>query len=1360
MDAVTNTYIMKMWFDSHLFEEGWEKMEEELRILTFGSLTIWKGGQVMTGLASRKAELLLVYLASQRRACARELLAELLWQDRSQSQAQANLRVVLSSFRKHLGEFVQIDRNLVGLKPGVRVWLDAGEIEAAMSAARGQAGLIPPETVDQIKRAVDLYKGKFLFGLYVPDARELEMWIEKERQHLHDMVVGALGLLADNFLQSGEYQAGVAFATRLVEMDPLSDAGQRQLMRLLALSGQRGAALSQYERFKLLLFQELNVDPEAETTRLQRQIQAGELLALVGRKLVKHPAVVHLPAYLQSERADATPPSVFVGRELELENLEAGLHEAIAGVGRLRFVIGSPGQGKTLLMEEFARRATATHHDLLMVRGGCSAFCGAGDSYLPFRDVLAMLTGDLVQKFSAGLINLEQARRLWKALPVTLLAIQERGPDLVGVLVPGNELYTRAALALDGQPDRLEHLTKLVQRDPPAPGELKLAAIFDEYLNVLCNLAQQHPLLVLLDDLQWADTASINLLFHIGRRIQAGRILLIASYRAEEVVLAEDDRGGMLARALAEFKRQYGDIWIDLGTATERHGRAFVDAYLDTEHNRLAEPFRKALFEHTGGHPLFTVELCRSLQERGILVRDPDHHWQVQGVLNWNDLPARVEGVVEARLGRLDEDQRAALLAAAVEGEEFTLQVVAEVCGKDEHWMLRQVSAEAGQANRLVREIGVSTINGRRLYHYRFSHGLYRDYLYQHLDGINRQWLHGQVGAALERFYADKADMIATRLGWHYREAGEIEKAIHYLLLAGDQAHARYAYTEAILFYQQAVNLLKESADYNRAARSLLKMGLTYHINLEFDRSRQAYTEGFRLWQRYASIQFASPILPAPHALRIALSVPAVLDKLSNTSFSMFIIYPQICSGLVAYNPDFGIAPDGALSWEIMDDGKKYIFHLREDAAWSDGVPVTAGDYVYAWKQTLNPDLQADGAILFYDLKGAKAYHQGRGSQKDVGVWAIDRFTLAAELEYPVGYFLNLLAYYLTFPMPEHINAASGECWLRPGALVSNGPYKIDVWSPGERMLLSRNLYYQGQFTGNVESVEIREYQDAFEQLRAYDADRLEILNLWFFSQMDILRQKYNRPVEYIELPRSGTTFLVFQSGKKPFDDLRVRQAFAHSIDKEVMINKSLPIFLPGMGGLVPPGLLGHSPGISLEYDPEEARRLLAEAGYPGGSNFPEVMILEADYPNLRLLVDALCRQWRQVLGVDVRQEFVSIKDPFFIEGKFHILSVSFTPGYPDCDHIFRAEIDDRFCKATGWQNETYDRLVQAARRELDQQARLAIYKQAEQILIHDAIVVPICYSIVPALIKPWVKRFPVSINGWEQWQHVVIEAH
>ena len=519
-------------------------------------------------------------------------------------------------------------------------------------------------------------------------------------------------------------------------------------------------------------------------------------------------------------------PTPFVAREGELQAIDTYLERALAGQGQVCFVVGEAGSGKTTLLDAFVRCALEDHPDLVAAIGQCDAQTGMGDAYLPFREILAQLTGDVEPKVAQGVISEENANRLRKLLRVSGQALAEVGPDLIGVFIPFAGLATRAVAFLAeraGWLDKLEQLAGRHQADEPTGRSgIEQEHILEQYTNVLRRLAEKQPLLLVLDDLHWTDAGSASLLFRLGRRLEGRRILVVGTYRPAEVDLGRAGQRHPLAEVLAEIKRYRGEVTVDLAQ-TAAEGRAFVEAFLDAEPNVLDAAFREALFHHTGGQPLFTVELLRYLQERGDLTQDAQGRWVAPAQLEWPHLPARVEGVIEERIGRLAEELRQTLTVASVEGEDFTAEVVARVQAVQARELVRRLSGELERQHRLVQAEGLQRVGGQRLSRYRFQHNLFQRYLYDELDEGERSYLHEDVGMALEALYGDQRDAIVVQLARHFAEAGIADKAAVYLRQAGDQAATRYAHVEALDYYGRALELTPEQAAEERYALLLAR---------------------------------------------------------------------------------------------------------------------------------------------------------------------------------------------------------------------------------------------------------------------------------------------------------------------------------------------------------------------------------------------------------------------------------------------------------------------------------------------------------------------------------------------------------
>jgi hypothetical protein len=333
---------------------------------------------------------------------------------------------------------------------------------------------------------------------------------------------------------------------------------------------------------------------------------------------------------------------------------------------------------------------------------------------------------------------------------------------------------------------------------------------FEQYVEILHAQATQRPLLIILDDLQWADAASISLLFHLSRRIDDRRILIVGAYRPDEVALGRDSERHPLEKVLSELKHNFGDIWVELGQGSNGdEGQEFVNALLDTEPNQLGEGFRQALFRQTAGNPLFTIELLREMQARGDLAQNENGEWVEGTKLDWWLLPAQVEGVIEERISRLEPELRELLAVASVEGEHFTADVIAQVQGMNERQLLRQLSQELQKRHRLVWEQEEAKAGHRTLSRYQFSHVLFQHYLYDNLGVGERRLLHGEIAMALETIYEGHTETIAAQLVHHFREAGERTKAFEYARQAAQRAQAFYAYDEAAQHLQTALELIE-----------------------------------------------------------------------------------------------------------------------------------------------------------------------------------------------------------------------------------------------------------------------------------------------------------------------------------------------------------------------------------------------------------------------------------------------------------------------------------------------------------------------------------------------------------------------
>jgi tetratricopeptide (TPR) repeat protein len=523
---------------------------------------------------------------------------------------------------------------------------------------------------------------------------------------------------------------------------------------------------------------------------------------------------------------------LFVSREKELGRLGEFLTGAVASQGRVCFVTGEAGFGKTSLVRAFARKAQLQYPDLLVAAGACDAQTGLSDPYLPFRELLGMLTGEVNDPVATGVATEENAKRLQDFLRASKNLIAEIGPDLVDIFLPGAGIVTKAGSIVAGERKFLRHrsVSDAAARSlPPSAGSAPMAdqtRVFEQVTAVLLEMAKNRPLVLILDDVQWIDESSASLLFHLGRRVANSRILVICTYRSEELAFARSEWRHPLPKIVAEIKRQYGDVAVVLGDETVEETRRFIDALVDSEPNLLGAEFRQQLHERTRGHPLFATELLRNMQERGDLLRDDSGRWNVGATLDWDALPAKVEGVLEERIARVRAEAQELLTIASVEGETFTAQVVSRLRQLDERQLLRILNLELDQQHRLVSEAGIDRVGTTRISQFRFRHQMFRRYFYDALGVSEREMLHEDVASVLEALYAGKTDKIAVQLAHHYDFARLDVKAAGAYLRAGRVALAMYANREALRLAERGLDCLNRSGEAHQHPALLLDLHL------------------------------------------------------------------------------------------------------------------------------------------------------------------------------------------------------------------------------------------------------------------------------------------------------------------------------------------------------------------------------------------------------------------------------------------------------------------------------------------------------------------------------------------------------
>jgi len=1271
-----------------------------LRLFLLGSLDIHHDGRQLPKPPTLKSQSLLAYLVLHRQSPQpRERLADLFWADRPERRARRSLTTALWHIRRCLpNENVLLsDAHSAQFDPQADLWLDIAEFES----------LVARPELSCLQSAVALYRGDFLDGFY-------DDWVLNERYRLETLFSAALARLMVGLEAGGDDGGALAVALRLLQYDPLREDAHRLAMRAFCRLGQRNAALEQYRRCQHIVKQELDAEPMVETAELYQAILDGRFeVGPVVEARAAGEVVVELTFPSGQNPLDPIARSPLVGREPEMAFLRDRYEEARAGQGGVVLISGEAGVGKTRLAEELANhlRWQGVH----VLWGRCYEF----ERILPYQPLAEALQAALATMAPGDLTN----------LPSWILGELAR-------LVP--ELTER----LPG-----------LGTNSTVPLEREQMHLFEGVARFVANLSADGALVLILDDLHWATESTLHMVHYLARNLANRQVLIVGTLRPEAVGLQH---------ALGSFQRQLSREGLvrslNLGGLSPQAIEALVVEMSGS--GAAVAPLARRLYEETEGNPFFLTESIKALFEAGLVSLEGGGAWRGDFARISEaelPLPVGVSEAIQARVHRLDGDARQALGVAAVLGREFDFDLLNAVWKQDEEATLEVMDA-------LLRRRLISEGSGVMGRDYAFHHHKIREVVYAGIPLRQRQHLHARAGKALETLYASNVQTVAGELAFHFDQGRQVgraltPKAVHYLLLSGDQARLAYAHREAIEYYTQALALQKEQGEYEQAGRTLMKLGLVYHTGFDFEQARRAFEEGFAQWQQVGKQEPRMSRPAAPHALRIRWRSPYTLDPALARDYISHMVIDQMFSGLVAVEPDLDIVPELAQRWEVLEGGRRYRFHLRRDACWSDGAPLTAHDFEYAWKRVLDPATGADASDLLV-VKGGRAFHQGESANADrVGVQALDDWTLDVELEEPVSHFLYILTGIGTYPVPQHVVAVRGAAWADVDTIITNGPFKLEAWDSGECMRLARNPLYTGRRRGNVEQVVLHFPQDLSVPLEQYVQGDLDVLTLTDASVHEGDRIRRQFAAEYVSAPWLFTIYLGFVTSRPPFDDARLRQALALGADREELANMVLRgMYTPGSGGFVPPGMPGHSAHIGFPYRPDRARQLLAAAGHTDGSGLPILEALTVP-PVDPLITRFLQTQWQENLGIQAAWEVADW--PEFSrrlqQDPPHLYVLAAAAGLPDPNDFLAP---DSIREDTRWASQAYEELLDKAGQVLDQEMRIELLRQADQLLVHEAPITPLFYGRQHVLVKPWVSSFPISaLNRW-YWKDTVIEPH
>ena len=500
-----------------------------------------------------------------------------------------------------------------------------------------------------------------------------------------------------------------------------------------------------------------------------------------------------------------------------------------------------------------------------------------------------------------------------------------------------------------------------------------------------------------------------------------------------------------------------------------------------------------------------------------------------------------------------------------------------------------------------------------------------------------------------------------------------------------------------------------------------------------------------------AQVPEGTQLLPATQQVfvRNIGTEPASIDPQMVEESAGSDVVNDLFEGLYTLDGNGKLQAAGALGYELDATGTVYTFKLRPDAKWSNGEPVTAADYVYGWQRAADPK-NASNYAWFIELTGvanASEVVQGKKSPETLGIKALDDHTLQITLKAPVPFFLKTLSHYTTFPAPRATIEKFGHEWVKPGNIVSNGAFALKEWTPNERLIAERNPHYWDNEHTVLNKVI---YLEIVSDTAAYNRYRASELHYTTYPLEQYQQIKRQSPDDLVSAPMLATYYYVFNTQRKPFDDVRVRKALSLAIDRDTITEKILGQGQLSAFSLTPPSVDGFelkrpaSELMSKEARITQAKALLAEAGY-GPQNPLDVDILYNTNEGHKKIALAISSMWKHNLGVKAELNNMEWKTMVSAlnEGDFGVSRYSWNGDYNDASTFLDIMTSSSSANSGKWFNKAYDALLAKAHDAKDPAERNRLYQQAEALIDEEAPIAPVYFYVKSRLLKPFVKGYP-----------------
>jgi AAA+ ATPase superfamily predicted ATPase len=496
---------------------------------------------------------------------------------------------------------------------------------------------------------------------------------------------------------------------------------------------------------------------------------------------------------------------IIIGRDKQLQRLKNYYNQMLSGENRLCFVTGVAGSGKTFLVDYFLRECI-DRNEVVVAQGVCNKHAGKAEAYFPFLEILKSFSTAIGQ---TGQNTENQTSLLFKNFGKAFADILiDQAPDLLGNLIPGGSIVIKAIKKVYENSNSVSKLDHVLNKNTGVENTIDTNKIQFQFAQSIRALSEMYPLVLCIDDLHWSDDESLDLLYYLARKLEGCQVMLLCSYRRNDLLAGRGERHSFISMT-NELKRYYGDIWIDLDKMQECDAAHFTRELLDTRNNNFTEEFHQSFCKHTSGHPLFSVELIRHFIENGIIRKNDAGQWEADDKLEWSSLPPKVEGIIEERIGRLDEELRDILNISSVEGGTFSVPVVAQILGIPEPKLLKLLSTELANKHQLVEEEDTKKVGDCWMTHYRFIHVLFQQHLYNALTTRERIIAHNEIANALEVIYGDDNVEVAALLAYHFDQGRSFEKALPFYFKAGKRASFLCGYSQAIRLFERGLKIIE-----------------------------------------------------------------------------------------------------------------------------------------------------------------------------------------------------------------------------------------------------------------------------------------------------------------------------------------------------------------------------------------------------------------------------------------------------------------------------------------------------------------------------------------------------------------------